>query len=126
MSNNHSHCNDHCEQSYQQCVSQSEYSSSSSHLLCVLPPELVIYNILPHLTYIDLCSLSQVNKTFKTLIDTNDQLWTDAIKNEMLDGPPPLDEKVFENEKLRFQCLYERRKKEPWKCVHHTTTYGLQ
>ena len=74
MSHIHSHYADHCVTQY----------LSSSLLLCALPPELLIHNIIPYLTYLDLCSLSQVNKTFKRLIDTNDQLWTNAIKNEML------------------------------------------
>jgi hypothetical protein len=67
----------------QQHVAQCEYRPSSLSL-SLLSPEILIYNLFPHLTFIDLCSLSQVNKTLKTLIDTTDGLWKNAIKNEML------------------------------------------
>jgi hypothetical protein len=82
MSNIHSHSTDH-RQHEQQCIAQCEYLSSSLSL-CQLPPEILIYNIFSHLTFIDLCSLSQVNKILKILINTNDRLWKNAIKNEML------------------------------------------
>ncbi|CAF4016998.1 unnamed protein product, partial [Rotaria sp. Silwood1] len=73
---------DNCQQE-RQFITQGEYLSSSLSL-SGLPPEILIYNIFSHLTFIDLCSLSQVNKILKTFIDTNDGLWKNAIKNEML------------------------------------------
>ena len=52
--------------------------------LADLPLELLLYHILPHVSYIDLCSLSRVNQTFKSLIDNSNYLWEHAIRSEML------------------------------------------
>ncbi|CAF1458813.1 unnamed protein product [Didymodactylos carnosus] len=67
-------------------------TSMSSSLLCEMPAELLLYNILPYLTYVDLCHLSQVNTFLHNLLeatadeDSAGHLWTKCVKDEMLEN----------------------------------------
>ncbi|CAF0750799.1 unnamed protein product [Adineta steineri] len=69
-----------------------QQDSTSGPLLCDMPVELLLYNISPYLTYMDLCHLSQVNRLFHNLLESTDHdnkelsahLWAKCIKSEML------------------------------------------
>ncbi|CAF1085967.1 unnamed protein product [Adineta ricciae] len=109
----------------QPCVRVSDEPVPANTLsLADLPLELLLYHILPHVTYIDLCSLSRVNQTFKSLIDNNDNLWENAMRTEMLDKllldlndeKQPLQEIIplFRNSKDKFQYLHVQRHIRSW------------
>ncbi|CAF4408783.1 unnamed protein product, partial [Didymodactylos carnosus] len=67
-------------------------TSMSSSLLCQMPAELLLYNIFPYVTFVDLCHLSQVNTFLHNLLEaaadeaSADHLWTKCIKDEMLEN----------------------------------------
>ncbi|CAF4141237.1 unnamed protein product, partial [Adineta steineri] len=69
-----------------------QQDSTSSPSLCGMPVELLLYNIFPYLTFMNLCHLSQVNRLFHNLLESTDHdnkelsahLWAKCIKSEML------------------------------------------
>ncbi|CAF1474403.1 unnamed protein product, partial [Didymodactylos carnosus] len=67
-------------------------TSMSSSLLCQMPAELLLYNIFPYVTFVDLCHLSQVNTFLHNLLEaatheaSANHLWTKCIKDEMLEN----------------------------------------
>ncbi|CAF0716338.1 unnamed protein product [Adineta steineri] len=69
-----------------------QQDSSSGPSLCDMPAELLLYNIFPYLTFMDLCHLSQVNRLLHDLLESIDDdnmelsahLWAKCIKSEML------------------------------------------
>lgn len=82
-----------------------------------------------------------MNKSFKLLIDANDQLWENAIKYEMLglferkniqsvtfrQSLFLLDELPgFESKKTKLQYLLEQRQKQPWTIVTKMFACGLE
>ncbi|CAF1121310.1 unnamed protein product, partial [Didymodactylos carnosus] len=78
-----------------------------------LPHDILICYVFNRVPYSTLCSLLQVSKLFNYLASTG-QLWINEQKRENLTLTEIDREKVFKNEKLKFEYLYVNRQDTLW------------